>query len=430
MNLKSCLLPLKSRLGRDILWTLTAQMLIMLCALLINKILSNKLSVEDFGQYNIIKRSASVLSFVMLGGVGIALPRYLPIYVNNGKFLNAKCFIISVFLFVGIISIAVCSIGFLCRDKLLPIIVGNNDFSLYQVVYIYAFMVALSSILYAYYRGIGNFRLFNLSQILYQIVLLCPLFLISSFSVKYIFLIWICLYAVLIVILGYRELYLKKFRIFCDVKIKLLVQELKTVFVYASPRLIGDFFLFSFSAFPLLYLSYFSDMKEVAYYSVGMTFVTMSTPIFSFLGVVLLPYVSTCFANNEIEKASILVNKLLLLYLFISVIIIVVLWFGMPFFIHLFFSDSYYVTTNLSRILVLAILPQSLYLLFRNPIDAISIVPYNTIILGISFTLLIFFFINLSTLIQYAYAYVLVSVVQGGISLGTWYFFKIKSHDI
>ena len=57
---------LKSKMSKDVIWTFTIQMTIMICAFVVTKILSNRLSVDDFGQYNLIKRSVQVLSFVML----------------------------------------------------------------------------------------------------------------------------------------------------------------------------------------------------------------------------------------------------------------------------------------------------------------------------------------------------------------------------
>ena len=64
---------LASDFGRDAVLTFSCQIVVMLSMLLLNKILSNQLSVEGFGQYNIIRRSSAVLSFVMLGGMGIAI---------------------------------------------------------------------------------------------------------------------------------------------------------------------------------------------------------------------------------------------------------------------------------------------------------------------------------------------------------------------
>ena len=71
---------LTSRMSKDVIWTFSIQLTIMLCAFVVTKLLSTRLSIEDFGQYNVIKRSVQVLSFVMLAGVGIALPRYIPLY--------------------------------------------------------------------------------------------------------------------------------------------------------------------------------------------------------------------------------------------------------------------------------------------------------------------------------------------------------------
>ncbi len=74
---------LSSGMGRDMVWTFSIQLLIMLCSFAINKLLASRLSIDDFGQYNVIKRSVQVLSFLMLAGVGIALPRYIPLYRNS-----------------------------------------------------------------------------------------------------------------------------------------------------------------------------------------------------------------------------------------------------------------------------------------------------------------------------------------------------------
>ena len=69
-----------SKMTKDVVWTFTIQMIIMLCSFIITKLLSNRLSMDEFGQYNLIKRSTQVLSFIMLAGVGITLPRYIPLY--------------------------------------------------------------------------------------------------------------------------------------------------------------------------------------------------------------------------------------------------------------------------------------------------------------------------------------------------------------
>ena len=69
-----------AKMTKDVVWTFIIQMMIMLCSFVITKLLSNRLDMDEFGQYNLIKRSIQVLSFMMLAGVGITLPRYIPLY--------------------------------------------------------------------------------------------------------------------------------------------------------------------------------------------------------------------------------------------------------------------------------------------------------------------------------------------------------------
>ena len=89
-----------SGMGKDVVWTFSLQIVIMLCSFAINKILSNRLSIDDFGQYNVIKRSVQVLSFVMLAGVGIALPRYIPLYRNDNPPRSIKPLLIASLIYI------------------------------------------------------------------------------------------------------------------------------------------------------------------------------------------------------------------------------------------------------------------------------------------------------------------------------------------
>ena len=193
---------------------------------------------------------------------------------------------------------------------------------------------------------------------------------------------------------------------------------------YSSGRLLADFFLFSLAAFPLIFISNTRGLQPTAFFSVGITFVTMVTPLFSFMGIILLPYVAECIAKGEMRTANKFVNRLAMLYLVSSLLIMAVLYFFMDFLTSFFFSESYLTTTDLSCIMILSILPQAIYRLYRNPIDAISVIPYNTIILGTCLTLMIISFYLSRTLTQLAWAYLIVSCLQGVLSLLTWQIIK------
>ena len=186
----------------------------------------------------------------------------------------------------------------------------------------------------------------------------------------------------------------------------------------------ADFFLFSLAAFPLIYISNTQGLQSTAYYSVGITFVTMVTPVFSFMGIILLPYVSECIAKHEHRTADRFVRHLALLYLGASLLAIAVLYLFMDFLTSLLFTDSYLVTADITRIMILSILPQAIYLLYRNPIDAVSVIPYNTIILGICLAGMVAGFALSTTLTQFAWAYLIISCLQGLLSFLTWQVIK------
>ena len=205
-----------------------------------------------------------------------------------------------------------------------------------------------------------------------------------------------------------------------------LLEELKIIIRYSSGRLLADFFLFSLSAFPLIYISHQQGFQATAHFSIGMTFVTMVTTLFSFMGIILLPFVSECIAKKDMKKACNFINKLLLLYISTSILISIPFFLFTDFMTSFFFSEEYLVTKDLSQILLLSILPQALYLLYRNPIDAISVIPYNTIILCICLTVMVFTFSYSQSITHLAWAYFIVSLLQGGLSWFTWTIIKHK----
>ncbi|MCH5309926.1 MAG: oligosaccharide flippase family protein [Prevotella sp.] len=413
---------LNSGMGKDVAWTFALQIIIMLCSFAINKILSNRLSIDDFGQYNVIKRSVQVLSFVMLAGVGIALPRYIPLYKGGESRQSIIPLLCASLLYMSGVALVV-SVGCaIFSGQVGRLIIGQmGDSVLLAVALAYAFTLALAQFVYAYYRGIGNFKWYNGTQLVVQLAIILPLVLLPVLTTSYVFVSWLIVTALLVAFYLGRELWRKHFPLTAFAKgMPMLGSCLRAIVKYSSWRLLADFFLFSLSAFPLVYISSHQGLQPTAYYSVGVTFVTMVTPVFSFMGIILLPYVSQAIARNELKDANRFVNRLAMLYISASLLITAVMYVFIGFLTSLFFAESYVVTSNLSRIMILSILPQALYLLYRNPIDAVAVFPYNTLILGVCLLLMVVAFCNLETIEEFAWAYLGVSLLQGGLSWLTW----------
>ena len=163
-----------TELRRDILWTLSGQVIIMLVLLLLNKILSNSLTIEDFGRYNVLKRSTSVLSFVLLGGLGISMPRYLSIAVSKRQYRSIKSLVVGSWIYLTIILLFVSFLYLILYSQLVDLVLGTDNFLFYVICLLYAMTSSANSYIYAYYRGIGQFKSFNICQIISQLLQLVP----------------------------------------------------------------------------------------------------------------------------------------------------------------------------------------------------------------------------------------------------------------
>lgn len=86
------------------------------------------------------------------------------------------------------------------------------------------------------------------------------------------------------------------------------------------------------------------------------------------------------------------------------------------------YSNEYTEQLNIAKILLITLIPRAQFLLLRNPIDAISVRPVNTISLCLSFLimLLIMFFSNSVTLM--AWSFVISDLVLAVLSMIFWSF--------
>lgn len=417
---------LSSGMGRDVVWTFAIQFLIMICAFAVNKLLASRMSIDDFGQYNVIKRSVQVLSFVMLAGVGIALPRYIPLYRKGDQPRPITPLIQASLIYIIAVTTAVCMACWAFRSDVQQLVLGESDNDgLLIIALAYAFVMAMAQVAFAFYRGIGDFKWYNGTQLAIQLATILPLIFLPVLTVSNVFVTWLFITALLVVFYFGRELWVRHGLTIGDLTTQ--KAELKTIIKYSSGRLVADFFQFSLAAFPLIYISYVQGLKSTAYYAIGTTFVTMVTPLYSFMGIILLPYVSECIAKHELASANRLINRLSLLYLASAAVAIIVLCLFTDFLTQLLFAESYVVASGTTRIMVLSILPQAIYLLYRNTLDAISVFPYNLIILGVCLATMFISFSLCTTLNQLAWAYFGVSCLQGLLSLLIWQTVKVPN---
>lgn len=407
---------MRSSLRKDTLTTLVAQAMVMILALLVNKWLSVTLGVEGYGQYSIIKKSTQVLSFVMLGGMGIALPRFLAMYRTGNSADKGRATVLASAALVAMISVPVLVVCGMLPRTLAPVVTGSDDVSLYVSALFYAVSITVATWWYAYYRGAGAFMKFAVAQVLVQgLTTVIAWWFGSDLSVMLNG--WSFGTLVLVVVGMGLEGHEKKSQHQAG---SLFKTQLKTLTKYGMPRLLGDFFLFTFWAFPLVYLNQHLDIQASSYFAVGLTLLGMLTPAFSMLGMVLLPWVSSALAGDRFQHAEKLVGKLMWVFPALAAVAALLVGWGMELFIRLFFDAAFLPAASVSRILLISLVFESIYLLLRNPIDAVNTRPYNTINMLLSLLVLVGLFVVGTTLSDFAYAFLAATVLKATLSIITW----------
>ena len=67
------------------IFSVLIQIFIMIVGLSINKLISINFGVESYSTYSVFKNLSAVISFTMLSGMGIALPKFLAVCKSKKK---------------------------------------------------------------------------------------------------------------------------------------------------------------------------------------------------------------------------------------------------------------------------------------------------------------------------------------------------------
>ncbi|HFU3712637.1 TPA: lipopolysaccharide biosynthesis protein, partial [Streptococcus suis] len=174
-------LPFRDSFYKDLFITFLGQIVVMAITFILNKVISNQYSVEDFGTYNLIKRAVSIVSFVMLLAMGIAIPKYIS-EANELKDQKLKeSYMISSLTLIVICSFTVTSILLIFKNSISEFMFGNSRFSIYILpICLYAFSAGLVTYTYSFYRGINNFSKFNIVSFNLQLITLVTVLIIKN----------------------------------------------------------------------------------------------------------------------------------------------------------------------------------------------------------------------------------------------------------
>jgi O-antigen/teichoic acid export membrane protein len=359
--------------------TLATELSVLALSVLTLKLATQWLGPSAFGEYSVAKRALSVLTFTLACGLGIGLPRYISLSADTGACsLPAGAYLASASLIAagslsvfGVLSYAgVIPLG--------PLLFGTNTTSplLFIALTIATLGLVMHLICYGYLRGRLWMRLANGLQLANTgCVPLIGLLLARGHALVAIILMGSGV--ILVSIVCFLSFGLGRHLV--GVSSQAIRAATRELLRFGLPRVPGEFALFAFTAIPTFVVAHRTGVRSAGQLSLAISVLQLIGALFSGVGVLLLPQVSRLAAHGDVDKVKQLIKHVLAAALSITALMVLALAVYADAAFSRMFGPGFRESAYLTRCLSWAAFPYVIYLVFRNPLDALSAWPYNSI---------------------------------------------------
>lgn len=389
---------------KDIVITFSGQIFVLLSNFLINKMVAIFVGVNEFGVFNIAKRSATVIGFFILLELGISIPRYYSLYLKNNPKKAYEYYQLGIYILLTMAAF-ISVIIFFNQELVSFYIFGSKNLSKYIIpLLVYSMGIAANTFIFSAYRGGERFYTYTVIQLLTQVINVIIVYIAKDDGIEAILMDWGCSNILLSIV--FMFIFTRLNSEFKTFKIDNLFSKIKELLIYGIPRIPGEVIQFSYYLVPLMIINQRFGKLSAGFFAASTGILQAFLPLFSYVGIVLLPKVSKALMEKKMELVKNQVKYLSILYLLFSFIVVLL---GIIFskqIMQILYSNEYTEQLNIAKILLITLIPRAQFLLLRNPIDAISVRPINTISLCLSFfiMLLIMFFSDSVTFIAWSFA--------------------------
>ncbi len=350
-------------------------------------LLARFFSSSGVGEFMLIRRSLYFLQPVILLGITVAVPRYLPMHPDPVERTHISAI---GFWVVTIASLAAALVLFIQRPVFAQWIFGDTGQTpLVASLAVMSVAFGLHSYAYSYYRGLMHIRKANvLDAVNLALVPMVAVLLCARWDVAAVVL------AIAVAMLAFTVLY-------CGDLWRKVIQSLRlggdraiarSLLTYGLPRIPGDLALAGLLFGAPLLLAHAADLHQVGRFSIAQTVLMLPGAALAPLSILLLPYVSARRADGDRQtiqrQAALLFHGLLDLSVFFALQmvamadVVVVMWVGEG------LADA----TPLVRLIMLAVPFYTIYFVFRSILDATTTFPVTAINLVLSFVVFVAFY--------------------------------------
>jgi O-antigen/teichoic acid export membrane protein len=361
--------------GSDYVVTFGTEFLVLAASLLALRLAARYWGTAGFGEFVIARRVFGMLYLPVLGGLGLALTRYMASYRDEhpesvGQYLGAAFLALLPLLALQALILN------LWPQALGRLLLGTDGYrGLMRSLSLAVAGLALHGLAYGAFRGLLDMRRANLLQALDMGVVPLALFAVSGLRVEtYVALlgsVWLVAGAGAVLWLLARHL--GSARGGGGAALRGRARELLG---YGLPRVPGEFALGALLALPVTLAARFAGVAEAGYVGLGVAVVQMVGSVFAPLGQVLLPMVSARARQAHHDLVG-EVSRLTWICVGLAALALVGIELLAGLGVTLYLGPAFVPAVPLVRITVLGAVPYVAYVVLRNILDALHVVPLN-----------------------------------------------------
>jgi O-antigen/teichoic acid export membrane protein len=379
------IVSLKDKRWQVGLLTLFTELLVLLSGLLTLRFAGQLLGTTGFGEYAVAKRAMSIITFPILLGLGISIPRYVAFRDGSSKNERSNSLI---YLLAGMVISAPLVLFFSIIALRYPLHFTRIFFGapFYEA---FAFPIVLITIglymqtlIYGYLRGLLAMGVANLFRLLVVGVVPPIAILFSTMDVFRSLIITGWGWIIFSFVFG---VYLILDHDFSNIQVEILPQRMYELLRYGVPRVPGEFALFGIFAVSTFIVSHKSGIEAAGFFSFGVSLLQLVGAVFATIGILLLPYISRLRAGQNWHTIRTRVFGILLGSTLVAICIVIGFQLTLNLIVPLWMGESFNQAIDVSRWLLWGAIPYVIYLVLRNPIDAVATYPYNSVNLMIVF---------------------------------------------
>ncbi len=359
---------------KDFAFTTLTSITIGIALVMVTRLLAKGLGPEAFGVYSLSRRIVSTLIPFSTLGMGVAVTRYIAISTDRAtryKFLVSG-------LILGVIpSMAIFLAGIIFRYPLSVIVFHSTDYTL--VILALLFMLvgySLYTVIYSFYRGTCEMWKANLWQLM--LFALGPVIIATLYAktglVHLILFMTGILYFIAVVPLG---VHVWEGVSSYGTAIS-MAEPFERLLQYSLPRIPGGLVLSGMLTLGPFLAPYFGSLTDAGYMVVGQSVFVLTESGISAFGLLVLPKAAQLYAEGRLDFLRHRIGDIIALAVHFGLFVTIQLYIWADQLILVWLGHQYINAIPIMRILLLALVPNFLYVLLRSIIDAIDEKAVNT----------------------------------------------------